>query len=351
MDSARANMPDDMDSLAAEMQEKGFVKLTNMFPAGILEAYKDRIVNSDTYREWLRSRTAGQGSDMPPMTKAVNAARVHFRNDSDLAEALFEALSRDASFRQTFTRVTGRRLLRTNSHVFEVATGDYSGLNWHVGYYSFSYTRPEDYGCTLWVPLDPVTPEQRGGMQYIPRDILDGAFLYRFASWHFDMLARMEPGEEYLRAAVSDDYMVNAISNLIDSSAPESQVLDYEFDVGDAFLFDKHVLHRSSPLLPGKLQTRMALICRFVDAEALYDRERFYTLFHHLEKSAASAGNVGASNLVGSAAAEPGHAAAQKRISPKDPFLAALAHSDSEHLAPIKSMEPIQSSLDARLLA
>ena len=57
------------------------------------------------------------------------------------------------------------------------------------------------------------------------------------------------------------------------------KMLDYytvedSFELGDALIFDKNVIHRSVKLSDGKLDSRPALAIRFTDAEARYDKKR-----------------------------------------------------------------------------
>ncbi|WP_394825534.1 phytanoyl-CoA dioxygenase family protein [Pendulispora albinea] len=336
--NARTDQLMDIQGVARALKRDGFVKLERFLPVEALLECKKQIMSSAVYREWDESRAEDDAN--VKMTTAIDATHRHYRNDSDLAEGFFTTLCTDPGFVRTLTTLTGRSLIRVNNHVYEIVTGN-SGLDWHVGYYSFSYTRPDDYGCTLWIPMEPITKEQRGGMQYISKSVLDGSFLYRFAAWHFEMLKKQPPGEKYLEMATSSQFMVNVISSLINPVIPPDQIVEDTFEVGDAFLFDKHVLHRSSPLLRGALKTRMALICRFVDVDALYDRRRFYSTFSHLEKSMASVRTDVSPRVADDE---------NETISPQDPFLLALARDTVAHLTPIRNTAPIVNEAHSRLL-
>ncbi|NEP29063.1 hypothetical protein [Moorena sp. SIO3I6] len=47
-----------------------------------------------------------------------------------------------------------------------------------------------------------------------------------------------------------------------------------DFEIGDALLFDKEVIHRSCPLTEGPIETRRAFVMRFVEADSSYDLDR-----------------------------------------------------------------------------
>lgn len=273
-------------SLESDLMKKdGFVKLPSLFGAKDIEALKQKAVDSDQYK-------AARAAYRPPLTRSLDDNGFEFRNDSDLAEDFLAEFMADRG--HLIETLCGQPVLRTNNHLIEVSkkTG---GLHWHVGYYSFSYTFPEDYGVTLWFPLTPVTEEKRGGMQYISRAAVDGFFLYPFSTWHFDMLADWEPGEGYLKATTSNAYMVNAACDLINTSVPAQHIQEDMFELGDGFLFDKYVIHRSAPLTEG---SRMAVVCRFVGQDARLDLDRLQSMFNHLCKSAISTGGIKNSNTV-----------------------------------------------------
>lgn len=261
------------------------------------------------------------GDARPPMTRSLDDNGFSYRRDAGIAGQVFAVLWSNPAFGQLIEIAAQRALIPTNTHLVEIRQDTHKGLNWHVGYYSFSYTFPDDYGATLWAPLDPITVDQRGGMQYIPRDQLDGRFLYAFSTWHFEMLARLPADPDYVQKTLSNDYMVNAACDLIESSVPREHIWEDTFDVGDAFLFDKYVLHRSSPLRPGPLKSRRALVFRFVDSSARFDRVRFESSLQHLYKSALAVGGVEKSNTVHVVNGEP-------RL--KDPFIDAL-HQHGSH--------------------
>lgn len=44
------------------------------------------------------------------------------------------------------------------------------------------------------------------------------------------------------------------------------------FELGDALLFDKHVIHRSIPLKPGPIAVRHAFVMRFSNIDARYNK-------------------------------------------------------------------------------
>lgn len=326
------------------MAEQGFVKLKGFLDSGALQDLKTEIQASEIYRSWELHRNQAATGPSEVVT-AVNASATHYRDDSNLSEPFFASLAQKSDFAATLCTLAGQPLLRTNNHVYEIVGGEHGGLGWHVGYYSFSYTQITDPGYTLWIPLSPIQTETRGGMQYIPRCVLDGMFLYRFAAWHFDNLRDVPPGQSYIDTATSADSMVNALPRLLEHAVNRAQVIEDTFDLGDALLFDKGVLHRSSPFVADELSTRMALICRFVGSEARYDSDRFVNTFCHLEKTPLSH------------AVEAGVAPREfdvRSIAPSDPFLrelytSASALTDSSDPS-LRTLEPIVSDPVSRQL-
>ena len=279
MKSIRINHHEDLKDLQSRMLRNGYVKIENMFRKEHLENLKKRIQSSEEYINYTSKENQENIKSQPNTSKSIKISSVHYRNEGTMLIDTLDMMQKDPLFAEIMTTITQKELLRTNDHVFEIACNTYPGLNWHVGYYSFSYIPIEDYACTLWIPLDPITEEQRGGMEYIETNTLNGRFIYPFASWHFDKLQAIEPSQEYKDETISDKHMVNAITGMIDHSVPKDKINEDQFKVGDVFLFDKDVLHKTSPFLEGKLKTRMALVIRFVDRSARFDKKRLEGIF------------------------------------------------------------------------
>ncbi|MDM2974072.1 hypothetical protein OGY62_14915 [Citrobacter sp. CK198] len=53
------------------------------------------------------------------------------------------------------------------------------GFSWHIGTQSFGYHHHQDFGYTIWAPLATINPRgQRGGMAYVPKNAVNGEYLY-----------------------------------------------------------------------------------------------------------------------------------------------------------------------------
>lgn len=149
-----------------------------------------------------------------------------------------------------------------------------AGFPWHVGTQSFGYQRLEDFGASIWIPLAPIDPtKQGGGMAYVPKDQLSGTFVYQHVNClpkHVSRLVEGRPLEEGLKNFLEVKHsLLNAptMDPILRSVAAEDA-----FELGDALIFDKHVIHRSIPLRPGPIEVRHAFVMRFCGIDARYNK-------------------------------------------------------------------------------
>lgn len=198
-----------------------------------------------------------------------------FLNDPHVRELLASN-----AFRTFITKLTNKRLLYTQGLGFELKKNESKGFPWHIGTQSFGYQRAEDFGCTIWTPLVPInTKSQRGGMAYVPKSIVSGDFMYKCVDpavfLKTSILAESEDGmsmEEFMHLR---DVPLNdpAMKKILDFYAVED-----DFQIGDALIFDKHVIHRSVQLLEGDVDSRAAFVMRFVCSGSRYDKARALAL-------------------------------------------------------------------------
>ncbi len=189
------------------------------------------------------------------------------------------ALVTDARFRAAMRQLTAHNLFFTQGVGFGIKSRSGSGLPWHIEAQSFGFQRAEDYGVTLWIPLDPIdTGGQRGGLRYVSRAAFCGRHLYSHVSPAiFKCIEdRIRKGgitfEEYL--ALRDGPLNSpAMSELFEHYAEED-----DFEVGDALLMDKYVVHRSVSLGEGPIPMRRAFALRFICETSRYDRARAMSL-------------------------------------------------------------------------
>ena len=140
---------------------------------------------------------------------------------------------------------------------------------------SFGFNRAQDNGTTLWAPLHKIdSKKQRGGMCYVPRDIISGEFMYDFID-----PAVFRCMDEHIKSGGIDfdDYVSLRDDPL--NSGGVARLLEYfsvedDYELGDVILFDKYVLHRSAPLEEGPLEARDAFSLRFIAADSRYDKPR-----------------------------------------------------------------------------
>ena len=249
-------------NLTTEQREQfkrdGFVKLSG-------------FLNTDAIR--MLQRRADMQSDHGISTSPQSAShfkRSHYNLDTDKGK-FFDLLER-SYFRQALIDLTGHDLFLTYDILFELEKNVSTGFAWHVGVRSFGHVSFGDFSCTMWAPLHPVDSNgQRGGMAYIPEDLLSGDFVYAAEEALVKALkAREQAGT---KTSISDYFRLrNGILNSPGmSELLEAHQVEDDFNPGDVFLFTKTVIHRSIMLGEGRLDRRTACVLRFVDINARYD--------------------------------------------------------------------------------
>lgn len=185
----------------------------------------------------------------------------------------------DERFADVMRTLTGQDLFFTQGLGFELEKNKSAGFPWHVGTQSFGFQHREDYGCSIWTPLCNIDPQgQRGGMAYVSKQVLSGEFIYQHVNMLPDYLkSKLDAGASYGFAEF------NALKYSILNSDEMRGLLDFHavedaFEVGDALLFDKYVLHRSIKLGEGPVRSRLAYVLRFSSVDATYDQNRVAAL-------------------------------------------------------------------------
>ena len=260
------------DEQKEQFQRDGFVKLKGFLNAGVVSMLLDR-----TDIELNRSTANSYTGATAPFSKV--------QYDFGAAKTgLFELLERPY-FRQTLTGLTGRDLFLTFELSFEVEKNVNEGLPWHVGVQSFGFQFAEDFGCTMWAPLQPIDARgQRGGMAYVPEHILPGEFVYSADLAVVEALRVRE--RSGTRTSVQDyaDLRTGILNSPVMSELLEAHQVEDDFDPGDVLLFNKTVAHRSIMLGEGELSHRSAYVLRFVDAASRYDLNRARALEFPVEQ-------------------------------------------------------------------
>lgn len=242
----------------ADYQRTGFVLLKQLFSAEMVEYLRKRV------NEELETPT-------DHYQKGFDKLRYDLCNDD---EVIFELLG-NPQFQQIMRDLNQRTLFFTQGVGFGLKQGVSKGFSWHIESQSFGFNRSEDYATTLWAPLHRIdTKGQAGGMRYVPRDVISGEFMYDFID-----PAVFRCLDERIKAGgiAFDDYVALRDEPL--NSSGIGRLLEYfavedDYELGDALLFDKYVIHRSVPLGEGELQTRDAFSLRFIADDSRYDLAR-----------------------------------------------------------------------------
>ena len=177
-------------------------------------------------------------------------------------------------FQETLEQLTERQMFYTQSIGLELRKNIDSGFPWHVGTQSFAFQRAEDFACTIWTPLIEINKKtQRGGMSYIPKNLLSGYFAYQYINLVAPYLKDKSKNEDVTFNTFND------FKNSLMNTFPLKEILDYysvedDFNITDALIFDKYVIHKSNKLEEGKHDKRMAFVMRFIDINSEYDKNR-----------------------------------------------------------------------------
>ncbi|PRC94214.1 hypothetical protein [Solimicrobium silvestre] len=247
----------------ASFQDRGFLLLKKFF-------------NEDMIA-YLQRRTSEQ---IAAPTDKYQSGFNRLAFDMFEGDQQIDDLLQDPTYRKTVLALTKRNLLFTQSIGFELKKNTSAGFPWHIGTQSFGYHRAEDFGCTIWTPLAPIdTSKQRSGMAYTPKNIISGEFMYNNVDPAvFDCLEkRANSGQKVEMAEFMElrDGPLNAVAmkTLLDYFCVED-----DFELGDALIFDKYVIHRSVMLEVGPLELRAAFVMRFVCETSQYDYKRAHSL-------------------------------------------------------------------------
>lgn len=252
-----------------QFRRDGFVKL-----AGFLNA---EVVNT------LLDRVEAEMSRAPDNFKS-EFSRLKYDFESEKTD-VYELLERP-HFRHALTSLVERDLFLTFELCFELEKNVSKGFPWHVGVQSFGYQVAEEFGCTIWAPLHPVdTKAQRGGMAYVPENVVSGKFIYD--QIEPAIISTLEAKERAGIKTSMDDYFAMR-SGILNSPTMleilEQHQVEDDFEPGDVLLFNKYVIHRSIMLCEGVLPKRAAFVMRFVDANSHYDLQRASNLEYPAEK-------------------------------------------------------------------
>ena len=232
-------------------QERGFIKLRQLLTPTAIEHLGEL---ADSQLRPCRTSAPAHGDGFSRLTHQLGQI------------GILERLYRQPAFTQVLTRLTGCRLIVSEAQSFELQTGR-SGFAWHYDSLNFRYIRPQDPAFSLWLPLQPIRPDQQGGgMAWVPLSRCSAQANFQFSRLLAEKLARGEAIEDF-SAHLRQTYCTPGL--LTDSF--EQQRIEDSFDPGDALLFSKYLWHRSSPLLPGDLQRRQAVSLRLLDWRARLD--------------------------------------------------------------------------------
>ena len=241
---------------------KGFVVLRNFFSENFVEHISGKI-----------SENIAKPTDK--YQSGFNRIKFDLFDNDQAVDKLITS----NQFRKFMTSISGRTLLYSQCLAFELQKKKSRGFPWHIGTQSFGYHRAEDFGCTIWAPLAPVKKfGQRGGMAYVPKNIVSGMFCYEDVDPAVFALTKSKSSQNAITleqfVSLRDGPLNDpSMATLLDHFSVED-----DFDVGDAIIFDKYVIHKSVMLEEGPMESRSAFVMRFVDSTSRYDKQRALSL-------------------------------------------------------------------------
>lgn len=185
---------------------------------------------------------------------------------------VFQAVYTARQFKSTIGELIGTRMIATESNGFELLPGR-TGFPWHYGSLSFRFIRSEDMAWSVWFPLDRIDPQQQGGgMAYVSEEIMSCAGNYQISS----IVSHLKSQGENYDDLTEGLNKVFGFQGRLPRDIFERHAVEDAFDVGDAFIFNKNVWHRSSPLREGPLKRRLAVNMRFIDWRSRLDLVRYH---------------------------------------------------------------------------
>lgn len=248
-----------VEDVKKSFEQNGFVKIKSFFTKEFVDYIKGKIDESIN-------------KPVDKYQTGFNRIAFDLFNDDEIIMNLMQ----DVLFKKFMSVITSKKIFFTQALAFELKKEESKGFPWHIGTQSFGYQFAEDFGCTIWMPLDKIdTKKQRGGMAYVPESIISGKFMYEFIDPSIAL--HIEEKNNNNDNPKLDDYLNLRDGVLNDKSLKtllEHFGVEDDFEIGDLLLFNKNVIHTSIKLYEGELETRKAFVMRFIDANSKYDKKR-----------------------------------------------------------------------------
>lgn len=228
-------------------QKHGFIRLKGLLNSSAIESLREATVTSQL--------------DRPSASFYGEFSRMGYNLSTQVLENIYSS----SELASTLNLLTQKQLSFTQAMGFELEPQK-TGFNWHVGVQAFHYIMPDDFACSLWIPLDPIDIKaQHGGMAYVSREVYS-------AREYFSLMHELVQQEDISHRLTDREFHDSQYASKIESLILERNKIEEDFEVGDALLFDKFVWHRSCALKQGKMPSRMAYVMRFIDSEARYSK-------------------------------------------------------------------------------
>jgi hypothetical protein len=259
-----------------DFERKGYAKVERLFSPEFIESLRgicDATIHDSSFVSFVKNKY-NVGIDHPDVLRLI----------------------KDPGFGDFMSTITGREMIFTDGIVFEL-DHTLAGFDWHIGVTSFKYIFPDDYACTIWIPLDPVDREkQNGGMSLLSKSVFSGLEFYklqtafthaaeagsvRLDAEYLDIAglrrfngAEKESKEERFRKA--QELTPEAFSDSLYFSQFARELLrqlseSFDYKIGDAMLFDKFVFHKTDVFRAGPMKSRRAFVLRFIDRNARFN--------------------------------------------------------------------------------
>ncbi|MEM9213851.1 MAG: hypothetical protein AAGD25_05845 [Cyanobacteria bacterium P01_F01_bin.150] len=231
--------------------DHGFIKIKNLLTLDAVDELRNLTRNSNQMT-------------IPPDVYSGELSKIGYDIDGSIVQNIYSS----KIFKDILNKLTSQELTFMQGIGFEVEVAQ-SGFPWHHDIYSFCYTRPDDFGYTLWIPLIPIdTQKQHGGLAYVSRQV-------HSARYYFNLAYRLATSKNF-----PDSYQADSLQDVnfqyaskFENLVLEENKIEDDFALGDVLLLDKTIWHRSCPLNKGLFPSRMAYVIRFIGSNSRYSQK------------------------------------------------------------------------------
>jgi len=224
-------------------------------------------------------QTLDQFAQKPPLGFPSRYKRIahNLQNHTDI----FNAMTSSEELGKIIEALTGRQLLLTQVFGMENEPSPEVATKWHYDQTSCGFISTDTQAYVFWFPLIKIEKTgQGGGIVWVPENVMNAKTkLTKWENYYLDLYdLKLECGEKY--EALNKQYNYSTKYGLDwlsddDFKTLDDNAIEPNFNIGDAFLMNRNVYHKTALFREGALDTRVVCAMRFIDAEAKLSRKLF----------------------------------------------------------------------------